>query len=261
MDLRALAKRAFPYLIVGAGGFLLAYLLIFLFAFRSDVIPDEGVLPNVVGMSYEDAANTLQNTGFYAQQGQQRISKTVAKGIVLQQDPPGGSRQKRGVDVVLAVSVGRKEAVVPQVNGLSAQEARVAIENAGFTMGRVIELPSDFPRGSVFQTTPSAGERLDLPAEINLSVSAGPPTLQVPDLVGRTIPDARSALEQIGLKIGAISQDTSSIQPENTVIQQNPPAGSTVSNGSRVSIVVSRFPQQKQPPLDTFAGARMIPER
>lgn len=263
MNWRGWSRRAIPYLIVGVGGFLLAYTFIFLFAFRSDVIPDDAILPGVVGQMYEDAVGILEKSGFTAQQGEQRISKTAAKGVVLQQDPPAGSRQKKGTNVLLAVSLGRKEGTVPQIIGVTPQQARLAIENAGFTMGRSVELPSDYPRGTVFQAEPPPGTSLDLPAEVNITVSGGPSTVQVPDLVGRTMPDARSALEQIGLRIGSVGRDTSSIQIENTVLRQSPPAGATVSAGATVGIVLSRFPPPRPlptlPTLDSMTVARKLP--
>ena len=256
MNWRGWSRRAIPYLVVGVGGFLLAYTFIFLFAFRTDVIPDDAIVPNVVGKLFEDASTMLTNAGFNAQQGEQRLSKTAPKGSVLQQDPPGGSRQKKGTDILLAVSLGRKEGTVPQIIGLTPQQARLAIENAGFTMGRSVELASDYPRGTVFQAEPAPGSQLDLPAEVNVTVSAGPASVQVPDLVGRTVPDARSALEQIGLRLGNIGRDTSSIQIENTVLRQSPPAGATVSAGAGVGIVTSRFPPPRPlPTLDSLPTA------
>lgn len=262
MNLRVWSRRAIPYLVVSVGGFLLAYVFIFLFAFRTEVIPDDAIVPNVVGQLYEDAAGSIEKAGFFAQQGEQRISKTAPKGSVLQQDPPGGSRHKRGTDIRLAISLGRKEGVVPQIIGLIPQQARVAVENAGFQVGRTIELASDYPRGTVYQVEPPPGTQVDLPAEVNFTISAGPATVQVPDLVGRTVPDARSALEQTGLRLGAIGRDTSSVQIENSVLRQSPPAGSIVSNGASVGIVVSRFPPPTPPPglrpLDSLTVARKI---
>ena len=49
MSWRQLPRRAFPYLIAAAGGFLIAYTAVFLFAFPAEVLPDDGILPNVVG--------------------------------------------------------------------------------------------------------------------------------------------------------------------------------------------------------------------
>src|SRR6476469_10688463 len=139
MNVRALPRRALPYLIAVAGGFLLAYTAVFLFAFPAEVLPDDGILPNVVGKTYEDAAGRLQKAGFAAQQGESRFHKTIAANIVLQEDPPAGSRQKRGTNVVLVLSAGQKTAEVPQLIYMTQQQAKVAIENTGLTMGTVTE--------------------------------------------------------------------------------------------------------------------------
>src|SRR3954464_6932833 len=93
MNVRALPRRALPYLIAAAGGFLLAYTAVFLFAFPAEVLPDDGILPNVVGKTYEDAAAILQKAGFPAQQGESRFHRTIPANVVLQEDPPAGSRQ------------------------------------------------------------------------------------------------------------------------------------------------------------------------
>jgi beta-lactam-binding protein with PASTA domain len=49
-------------------------------------------------------------------------------------------------------------------------------------------------------------------------------------------------IEQIGLRIAGISRDTSSLQPENTVIRQYPAAGQNIGAGGPVSLTVSHFP-------------------
>ena len=253
MNARALPKRAFPYLVVAAGGFLLAYLFLFLFAFPADVLPDDGRIPRVVGMTFDAASAALDKAGFHALKGQSRFSKTTAEGIVLEQDPPAGSVQKRGAEVTLAVSAGQATATVPEVIGTTQQQAQIAIENAGFTFGSISQQTSDQPRGAVIATNPAAGSTLDLPATVSITLSQGPSTVQIPDLTGRTLADARSALEQLGLHLGATTRDTSSFMPENTVLSQAPAAGSNVSAGASVNLRVSRFPPPPRlTPLDTI---------
>ncbi|HEX6576533.1 MAG TPA: PASTA domain-containing protein [Gemmatimonadaceae bacterium] len=242
MNARALSKRAFPYVVVAAGGFLLAYLALFFFAFPADVLPDDARIPRVVGMDFDQASGTLEKAGFHALKGQSRFHKTIPENIVLEQDPPAGSLQKRGSEVTLVVSAGQATATVPEVSGTTQQQARVAIENAGFTFGSVSQQTSDQPRGAVISTDPAAGTTLDLPATVSITLSQGPSTVQIPDLTGRTLADARSALEQLGLHLGATSRDTSSFMPENTVLGQAPAPGSTVSAGASVNLRVSRFP-------------------
>ena len=255
MNWRALTRRAFPYLIAAVGGFLLAYVAVFLFAFPAEVLPDDGILPKVVGKTFEDASAILQKTGFVAQQGESRYHKSIPANIVLQQDPPAGSRQKRGTSVVLALSAGQKTAEVPVTSNMSQQQARIAIENTGLTMGNVTEQLSDQPRGLVVSSSPPAGTRMDLPGAVDIVLSKGPATIQVPDLYGRSVGEARSMIEQLGLRIAGISRDTSSLQPENTIIRQFPEAGKTVSAGGPVSLTVSHFPPPPSIRIDTGVSA------
>ena len=265
MNARALPKRAFPYLIVSVGGFLLAYVLLFLFAFPADVLPDDGRVPRVVGMTFEQAAATLEKAGFQALQGQKRFNRTTPENVILEQDPPAGSVQKRGAEVTVAISAGQATATVPQITGTTQQQAQIAIETAGFQFGPVSQQMSDQPRGAVIASDPPAGTTLELPATVSITLSQGPATVQVPDLTGRTIADARSTLEQIGLRLGATTRDTSSLTPENTVLGQAPSAGITVSSGASVNLRISRFPPTPSiQPLDTVPqrdSVQRAPER
>jgi serine/threonine-protein kinase len=140
------------------------------------------------------------------------------------------------------VSAGQANATVPEVRGVTQQQAQVAIENAGFTFGSISQQTSDEPRGAVIASDPPPGTTLDLPATVSITLSQGPASVQVPDLTGRTLADARSALEQLGLHLGGTSRDTSSFMPENTVLSQAPSPGSTVSAGASVNLRVSQFP-------------------
>jgi serine/threonine-protein kinase len=248
---RALPRRALPYLIAAVGGFLIAYVAVFLFAFPAEVLPDDGVLPNVVGKTFENASAILQKAGFPAQRGEIRYHKNIAANVVLQEDPPAGSRQKRGTTVVLALSAGQKTAEVPVTSNMSQQQARISIENTGLTLGNVSEQLSDQPRGLVIASSPPAGTKLDLPGSVDIVLSKGPATIQVPDLYGRSVGEARSMIEQLGLRIAGVSRDTSSLQPENTIIRQLPAAGTTVSAGGPVSLTVSHFPPPPGIRIDT----------
>ena len=193
----------------------------------------------------------LQKAGFPAQQGETRFHRTIAANVVLQEDPPAGSRQKRGTTVVLVLSGGQRAAEVPVVTNMSQQQARIAIENTGLTMGSATEQLSDLPRGLVVASSPPAGTKVELPGSVDIVLSKGPATIQVPDLYGRSIGEARSMIEQLGLRIAGISRDTSSLQPENTIIRQLPEAGRTVSAGGPVSLTVSHFPPPPRIRIDT----------
>ena len=58
-------------------------------------------------------------------------------------------------------------------------------------------------------------------------------------------------IEQLGLRIAGMSRDTSSLQPENTVIRQFPAAGQTIAAGGPVRLTVSHFPPPPTIKIDT----------
>ena len=239
MNWRATWKRALPFLIAGAGGFLIAYLVVAFVIFPAEIIPDDAVVPNVVGDAYEDAVRTLGRAGFTAQRGETRISARAAAREVLEQDPTGGSREKRGTLITLHISSGQRTSTVPSVIGGTRQQALLAIENAGLEMGRLELVHSDRPAGQVIGMSPAAGEKLTLPARVDLTVSRGPATAELPNLIGQTLPQARARLQTMGLLVGSVEIDTTSIEMANTVIAQEPGAGQSVASGAMVKLIIS----------------------
>ena len=104
MSWRARTRRLLPYLVTAAGGFLLAYLFTFFFIFPTALVPDEGPLPDVVGLHYDDAVRRLREQGFEGTRGEERYHQTAPTGVVLEQSPAAGSQQPRGTMATLAVS-------------------------------------------------------------------------------------------------------------------------------------------------------------
>ena len=239
MKWRARSRRALPYLIVAASGFLIAYMIVAFVVFPADIIPDDAVVPNVVGDSYEEAVKTLSRAGFTVQRGESRFTPSAPARQVLQQEPAGGSREKTGTVVILHVSSGQRSGTVPSLVGGTRQQALLAIQNAGLEMGRLELVHSDKPAGQVLSTTPAAGERLTLPARVDLTVSRGPATLELPNLIGQTLPQARTRLQTLGLLVGTVEIDTMSIEMANTVTAQEPGPGQSVASGALVKLVIS----------------------
>lgn len=239
MDWRARARRWLPYVIALTAGFLVAYVIVFFFVFPSDVLPDEERrVPEVVGLTYDKARQRLERAGFTAALGESRFS-TPPKMTVLEQDPVDGVPAKEGAAVILHVSAGPRTGTVPPVVGLAEQQARIALENAGFDIGTVLPRESTKPRGEVLEVTPAAGQAATLPATANLAVSGGPSTLDVPDLGGRQLPEARRTLEQLGLRLGPVTVDSMSLAAPNTVVGQTPGAGARVPSGSVVRVRIA----------------------
>jgi len=239
VSFRGRSRRALPYLIAATTGFLIAYMVVAFVIFPADIIPDDAVVPSVVNLSFDDATRTLARAGFKTQRGESRFHASAPGRTVLQQEPPAGSREKTGTVITLHISSGQRSATVPEVLGSTRQQAQIAIENAGLEMGRLEMQHSNRPAGQVIATRPAAGEKLNLPARVDLVVSRGPATAEIPNLIGQSLPQARTRLQTMGLGVGAVEIDTTSIEVANTVTAQDPQPGQTVVSGAMVNLVIS----------------------
>ena len=246
MKWRGQARRTIPYLVAATAGFILAYAIVALFVFPTEPISTDTKVPNVLGLRYDDAAKELDKSGFVAVRGEERHPGSTPAGSVLQQDPVPDAVEPRGTRVELDISRGQQMGEVPLLVGLTRAQAEVAIERAGLAVGAVMETNSDSPRGQVLASRPPGGERVAVPSAVNLSVSRGPATVQVPDMIGQNVDAARGLLVQLGLRMGQVTVDSSSLQPAGTVVGQTPAANQTVPGGSSVSIRIA----PSQPPGD-----------
>jgi serine/threonine-protein kinase len=83
-------------------------------------------------------------------------------------------------------------------------------------------------------------------------VSSGPGKVEVPDLSGMSAADAAEALDQVGLEVGATTQDYSDTIPAGAVIGQDPPAGREVERGTEVDLVLSMGASPTPTPTPTL---------
>lgn len=245
MNWRPKLRRAMPYVVAPAGGFLLAYLLVAFVIFPAGVIPQDVRVPNVIGLTYAEASRTLEQKGFKAARGEQRFHNAAPRGTVLDQSPVPEATEQPGVRVTLVVSSGQKYGTIPGVIGMTRELALNALEVAGFDAGQVTERPSNAPRGAVIDSRPRPGTQAPMPSAVSLVISEGPTTIIVPDLVGRSVTDATILLRQVGLQAGDISYVSGSgvADASAVIVTQSPPAGSQVTAGSKINVLVgSRNP-------------------
>ena len=147
MTLRGSARRSIPYLVAIMSGFLLAYLIVAFFIFPAHLVTSDTKVPNVVGQTYDAAAAQLQKAGFVPQRGEQRFTAGAASGQVLGQTPLPDAVEPHGTRIVLDVSQGQRTATVPQIIGMTRQQAELALQNAGLEAGDVTQRESPSPRG------------------------------------------------------------------------------------------------------------------
>ena len=202
--------------------------------------PEKKPVPDVVGSSSAVASQRLQNAGFEVNIETVQ-SDDVPNDRVATQDPQPGEDAKEGSTVTIIVSSGPGQATVPGVVGRKQDVAENMMKEAGFKTD-VREEPSDsVDEGRVISTSPGENTQLEKGRTVVLVVSEGPEQVSVPDVVGDREDDARSALEDAGLRAD-VSEEESEDEEAGTVLRQDPASGAKVDKGTSVSIVVAKAP-------------------
>jgi serine/threonine-protein kinase len=195
-------------------------------------------VPDVVGERLKVAQDELETAGFSVKVETQTSDE--AKNTVLRQDPAGDSEAEEGSVVTLLVSAGPEQVEVPEVVGLSQQDAIAAVQDAQLVVD-IEEIDSDQPRGTVVSSDPAEGTLVDVGSTVVLQVSTGEVT--VPNVVGRSESSATTILEQAGFNVTPVFEETDEANP-GTVIAQSPAADSTARLGTSVVITVAEAPPE-----------------
>ena len=194
---------------------------------------DTRAVPDVEGMRLEQAVAELQDDGF--QTDITTEPNEAAEGTVFAQDPAAGSEADEGSTVDLRVSGGPETHAVPNAVGLPETEARDRLVEAGFQV-ETREVFSEREAGTVVSQDPSAGAEADSGATVTIEVSKGSGMVDVPDVVGLSRSEAEDELSSAGFEVNAV--EVPSVEPEGTVVAQNP-TGGQAREGSSVRINVS----------------------
>ena len=131
------------------------------------------------------------------------------------------------------------ETVVPDVVGMEDTVAIKLLQYYGFEP-LVIDTTygERYPAGIIFLQKPTDGKIVKVGRQIYLFVSGGAHVISVPQLIGKTMLDAKFALERIGLKLGRVTQLPSD-KPKDMIFDQQYAEGTTLKKGERVNISVS----------------------
>jgi serine/threonine-protein kinase len=135
------------------------------------------------------------------------------------------------------VSSGPAIVSVPDVRGLSVDEATKRLENAGFNVNTRQDFSPSVPKGQVIGTEPATGTQLSTAQPVTLLISRGANNVTVPNVVGLDDQAALNQLQKAGLSGVEVQRD--STEPQGRVLSQSPGAGKTVARGSQVTIFAS----------------------
>ncbi|MFA0815862.1 MAG: Stk1 family PASTA domain-containing Ser/Thr kinase [Anaerofustis sp.] len=205
----------------------------------ADVLGEKVSVPNVVGMTMEEASLQLSKVGLTYDTDEQ-FSSDVAKGSVISQTPNADEMVRTSEVIQLVISLGPETSQVPNVVGMSYAEATAAIKSAGFTVGTEnYEFNDNYESGYIYDQNPSGGILTTEGTSITIYVSKGKDNVTVPNLIGKSLDDAKSQITSAGLAVGTVSQEVNNSYPAGQVIKQSPTAYSSVAKNTTINLTVS----------------------
>ena len=239
-------KRPWWHLVLFLIGLTAAGLIIGLGVSSILYEPEDVIVPDVVNLPYQEALDTLAAANLQGVLSEERALHTaVAKDAIAFQEPAGNVPVKAGSTILLTISAGPEQVIVPSLSGLSAQAAEVELANKKLKLGTTEEInDNETPKGGVIRQDPAAGASVDLESTVNIVVSKGPVIqyVKVQSFVGMPLSEAQAAAAALGITIGKVEKEMSWTYAADMVIRQDPPGDSEVQVGTPVNLVVSSGP-------------------
>lgn len=196
--------------------------------------PEMVVVPDVSGMTLEDATTTLENAGLTVGNVTNEFDPSVSPDDVVRQNPRAGTKLPKGEPVDLVISKGTQTVTVPNVVGKTRSQARAILGNAGLKISIKTEASAEESAGIVLSQDPVANNTVPINSTVSVVVSSGPATVTMPNVKGKTQAQATSQLEALGLVVQAEFVP----DPSTKVVKQSPGPGTVLDKGSAVKIFI-----------------------
>jgi serine/threonine-protein kinase len=205
-------------------------------------------VPPLLAKTETQARERLKDAGLDVKSVKHAYSDTVKRGTVISTDPVAGARIRDNDSVALTVSDGPETVKVPDLEGYALGKAQALLKTDGLAAGMVTrEFSDDVPKGFVISTDPAAGTKRHAGSAIALTVSKGS-AIDVPDVTGENLDEAKSDLQDAGLKVTVSATEVTSEYDAGQVAQQTPAGDSQAAEGDTVTLTVSKGPEMVEVP-------------
>ena len=191
-------------------------------------------VPNLSGLPLQEARGKVEELSLVLVEDPAQYSETVPEGAVISQSQQAEALP-RGGEVHVVVSRGREPITVPNQTGRTAEAAKKALGDAGFTVTTSTAHSGSVPKGSVISQEP-AGGTLFRGDSVRLVISAGPEMITVPNVFRKDEAQAKAILERAGFRV-VVKHDRGT-PVFGLVYEQSAAAGSKIAKGSTITITV-----------------------
>lgn len=194
-------------------------------------------VPNVVGQGRDAAQGALEQAGFEVAV-EESESSFEDEGKVTGQDPQGGESEEVGSQVTITVGTGPSTVKVPNLYGNTADQAADLLAQVDLELGTVSEdYSGEVAEGQIFYQDPAEGESIERGNAVAVTVSLGPEQVEVPEVFGLTLAEAKDAVANASLYYNVVKVEDN--EPKGTALSTDPGAGALLDPGATVTIYYS----------------------
>lgn len=209
-------------------------------------------VPELAGMTSEEASRLLSDQGlrYRAAEPAGRWSAEVEEGRVIESRPRAGGFVKRGSAVEVVLSLGVRQASVPNLAGKAMSAAQVTVHAEGLELGETLALASAIGEpGTIVGQDPPPGSSAPAGTRVDVLVALDSPsgTFVMPDLVYRRYEPVRRYFEGGGFRIGTVKFEPYEGISDGTILRQNPLPGHPLRRRDVISLVVAAAAQGTLP--------------
>ena len=230
-------------LVFGSVISVIALVAVAIFGFRAFTDENAGTniaVPNLIGLNIEEAKSLLIDLGLTPIEDP-KVRENASNDIVYEQSPTADTMARQGENVVLGYNPGFEPVTIPNLVGLSVQEASNILKQAGLRLvvnNFVASL--DIPANQILVQTPTAGLGARPNSVVTVDVSGGTNTVRIPDVIGDVQRAATKLLSAAPLNfVVTVVVETSDVIETGRVIRTEPLGDTAVAPGSTITVFVS----------------------
>jgi eukaryotic-like serine/threonine-protein kinase len=203
--------------------------------------PGTAIVPTVQGEPLGEARSAIQVAGLKPGSIVHQTSGQYAKGQVIGTSPTAGAQPQIGSRVTIFVSSGPPPVQVPDVTTEDVGQAKSTLEGRNFVVTTTPEVTTTAAPGTVLSQSPAGGKTAPSGSIVNLVVAKAPPTVAVPNVVGKSTGAANATLGAAGFPADQQQQTVTNKSQNGIVLSQNPTASTQEKKGTTVTIVVGKY--------------------
>ncbi|WP_225831180.1 Stk1 family PASTA domain-containing Ser/Thr kinase [Streptomyces sp. NK08204] len=195
--------------------------------------PETVNVPDLAGRPLDKARALLKADGLEPGMVTREFSEDVGRGSVIRTTPQAGTKRHAGAAIAIVVSKG-SPIDVPDVTGDDVDSARQTLTEAGLKVKIAAQqVNSEYDKGMVARQSPGDGSQAAEGDTVTLTISKGPEMVEVPDVVGSGVDDAKRTLEAAGFKVdedrGLLGLFGDTVKKQSVDGGERAPKGSTIT--------------------------------